>query len=363
MNKVLQKLSIYIIIICLLVASTLFATPFTSAQNKEYYVVIEESTNRVLYESNSNDKKPMASTTKIITALTVLESANLEDEVVIPKEAQGVEGSSVYLKAGDIYTVKDLLYGLMLQSGNDCAVALAIHVAGSIEKFASLMNEKAKEAGAFNTNFTNPHGLHDKEHFTTAYDLAILTSLAYKNPSFVEIVSSKKYKFNDRYIYNKNKLLSSFEGADGVKTGYTTIAGRCLVSSSKREDMRVICVVLDCYDMWNKSAYLMNKAHEEYTLTKIVSTSDVYNAKVFGGINPNVSCSTFNDVYYPLNSKESEKIKYDLSLNDLNAPVYKNQFCGTIKVYLDKCLIFEENIYTIDNVRKKTLFDQLKEWF
>lgn len=359
MCKLLRKSLIYIILFVFL--SYLFFNYYATvyAVENSSYIVIEETSNRILYSSNERVKLPMASTTKIVTAIVTIENANLDDEVVIPREAQGVEGSSVYIKAGEKYTVRDLLYGLMLRSGNDCAVALAIHVSGSVESFVDLMNEKALSVGAFDTNFSNPHGLHDDNHYTTAYDLAILTSNAYKNQTFKEIASSKKYNLKGSYIYNKNKLLSTFDGADGVKTGYTTKSGRCLVSSSTRQNMRVICVVLNCYDMWNKSMELMNKAHSEYSMQKILSTDSTLYTNVIKGAQNKCQCSIRKDVYYPLTKSEINDIEYEHTVYDLYAPVYKGQNCGTVKVYLDKHLIFEENIYTISNIRKKTFLESL----
>lgn len=324
------------------------------------YVVIEQSTGRVLDEYNKDVPLPIASTTKIVTALVVLEHANVDEEVVIPREAQGVEGSSIYLKAGDVYTVKDLLYGLMLRSGNDAAVALAIHVSGSIESFSNLMNEKALSIGALNTRFTNPHGLHDDKHYSSAYDMAIITANAYNNPTFCEIASSKRYLLKGNYIYNKNKLLTIYEGADGVKTGYTTKSGRCLVSSSMRNGMRVICVVLNCYDMWDKSMELMNKAHQNFLMTNVASVEDTVDISVYKGVQSTVSGGLKNDLYYPLRKDEEDEISYKCEVYDLVAPVYTGTIGGNLKIYHNNRLIFEENIYTINNVQKKTILDWLR---
>ncbi len=194
----------------------------------ECMIVLERDTERVLNEKNADKKRPMASTTKIATAITVIDNVTDLDKIVrVPAAAVGVEGSSIYLEKDEELTVRDLLYGLMLQSGNDCAAALAITTAGSIENFATLMNETAAKVGADNTNFVNPHGLHHDEHYTTARDLGKITAYAMKNPIFREIVGTKRYvmpwkdREYDRVIVNKNKILSTYEGGDGVKTGYT----------------------------------------------------------------------------------------------------------------------------------------------
>lgn len=220
--------------------------------------VIEVSSRRILHEKDAMLPLPNASTTKIVTALIVIEDCFLSDEVVIPPEAEGVEGSCVYLRAGETYTVEALLYGLMLRSGNDAAAALAIYHSGSVAAFAQVMNERVLLLGAEHTHFSNPHGLPDAAHHTTARDLALITAAAMENETFRAIVSAKRYAPYD--WYNKNKLLSSFAGACGVKTGYTVQAGRCLVSAAEREGTLIVCVVLDCPPMYERSAQLLEAA-------------------------------------------------------------------------------------------------------
>ncbi len=340
MNKVFYKSTILIILV---VIFCLLFSQFAFASTESAEIVIEQSTGRILHESNASKQMYMASTTKIMTALVTIEKSSPDELVVIPKQAQGVEGSSIYIKAGEVYTVQDLLYGLMLRSGNDSATALAIHVAGSTENFAKLMNEKAKELGALNTNFVNPHGLHDDNHYTTAKDLALITKSAYEKVLFRKIVSSKYYDLKGNRIYNKNKLLATFDGADGVKTGYTTIAGRCLVSSSTRNGMQVICVTLNCYDMWERSKTLMNRVHQNYSMVKVLDKNDTIN------INNNykIIASVRNDRFYPLLDSEIQRI------TQLNTPIIKDNnlksgdYCGFSEIYLDNHLIFKENIYKI----------------
>ena len=253
-------------------------------------ITIENSSNRVLYEHNADQKLPMASTTKIVTAITVIERCgDLEQVVRVPAVAVGVEGSSIYLEKDEPLRIIDLLHGLMLQSGNDCAVALAVTTAGSVEKFAEWMNETAAAVGASNSHFVTPHGLHDDDHYTTARDLALITSHAMKNEIFERIVSTKRYTMPwqgrnyNRVVLNKNKLLSNFEGADGVKTGFTKKAGRCLVSSATRNGMRVISVVLNDGPMFEDCAALMEQAFSEYTLTQLAPTSVCGRTKVIEG--------------------------------------------------------------------------------
>lgn len=233
-------------------------------------VCIEWTTKKVLYGDGENNKTFPASTTKILTALVVLENLQLNQKIKIPKEAVGIEGSSLYLREGEMLTVEDLLYGMMLRSGNDAAVALAIAVSGNITDFAKKMNEKAVECGAVNSNFENPHGLHHPNHYTTAYDLALITAEAMKNQYFRTIISMQKARIGEgestRVISNKNKMLHLYDGANGVKTGYTKNSGRCLVSSAKRDGMQLIAVVLNHGDMWGDSMSILDYGFDNYMM-------------------------------------------------------------------------------------------------
>lgn len=233
-------------------------------------IVVDQKSKKILSSNNAHVRLAMASTTKIMTAMVVLDNVvDIDVQLAIPREAVGVEGSSVYLKRNEIWSVRDLLYALMLRSGNDAAVALSIAVGGSVQGFVDMMNAKASELGLKDTHFTNPHGLHDDNHYTTAYDLAIITAEAMKNPLFKSIVSAKSYVVEGNYTHdryylgNKNKMLLMMEGADGVKTGYTKNSGRCLVSSATRGDTQLICVVLNVHDMWNVSKNLLEKGFEQ----------------------------------------------------------------------------------------------------
>ena len=198
-------------------------------------VLLDASTGRVLYASHAENKSLIASTTKIMTALVICEAGDLDRTVVIPPDAVGIEGSSMYLKAGETLSVRELLYGLMLRSGNDAAVALALADSGSISAFAMWMNEKAAVLGLKNTHYANPHGLDSEENYSTALDLARLTRFALQNPDFAQLVSTKSVTIGDRVLTNHNKLLWQYSGAIGVKTGYTRTAGRILVGAAERD--------------------------------------------------------------------------------------------------------------------------------
>lgn len=216
--------------------------------NSRACVVIDRKTNSVLFGKNENTKKKMASTTKIMTATIIIEKCNLSDTIEISKKAAGTGGSRLGLKTGDKITILDLLYGLMLRSGNDAAVALAEYAGGDINGFAELMNAKALELGLTNTHFETPHGLDSNEHYTTAYELALLSNYALNNPTFAKIVGTKNYTItingSPKDLSNTNELLGNMEGVYGIKTGFTNGANRCLVTACKKNNMDIICVVL-----------------------------------------------------------------------------------------------------------------------
>lgn len=333
-------------------------------------IVIETGNNKILYSQKENEKLAIASTTKIVTAITVIENCkNLDEKVKIKRETLNVEGTSIYLKAGEEWTVKELLYGLMLQSGNDAANALAQHISGSYTEFCATMNSAMHKIGALDTSFTNPHGLDNKEHYSTAKDLAIITSYALKNDTFKQIVSSKSFDINDngtrtfRRFVNKNRLLNSLSGCIGVKTGYTSKAGRCLVSACERNGMQIVCVVLNCGPMFEKSVELIEKAFTQYKLYQILESYNCFTEiPVKDGNKSFIKIFNKNGFGVVLNEKEREliRVEYDFP-NYLTAPIKKEQIVGTIKIYNDKELIFSENIYTIDKVESMDVKSKLSE--
>ncbi len=235
-------------------------------------IVIDALSGKILYEKNADEKRGMASTTKIMTAIAALEKGNPKDMVKISNHAANIEGSSMYLKEGEEISLENLVYGLMLVSGNDAATAIAEHISGSEEKFADFMNEKAKEIGADNTHFTNPHGLANDEHYTTAADLAKIAAYGLKNRTFSQIVSTqsktiKRQALGEITLVNHNKLLKTYEGCVGVKTGFTKATGRCLVSAAERNGMLLVCVTLNAGDDWNDHKKLMDYAFNNYGVT------------------------------------------------------------------------------------------------
>jgi D-alanyl-D-alanine carboxypeptidase (penicillin-binding protein 5/6) len=239
------------------------------ASDNSSYIVMEADKMEVLKSYNENAKLPMASTTKIMTALIVIENCKLDEKVTIPAQAVGIEGSSIYLREGEVLTVEELLYGLMLRSGNDSSVALALYVAGSVENFAIMMNIRAESMGLTNTHFVNPNGLHDDNHYTTSFDLGTIACVAMQNPIFRNIVGTKTTVIAEgestRYLKNKNKILYNYEGGNGIKTGYTKKAGRCLVASAERNGVTMISVALNRSAMFEECSSLLDYAFENFS--------------------------------------------------------------------------------------------------
>ena len=246
-------------------------------------VLVDGESGNVLFGKNIDEQMLIASTTKIMTALVALEHTNIDDEIEIPVEATLVEGSSMYLKAGEKYTVRDILYGLMLVSGNDAAEALAIHVAGGDEAFALLMNEKAKALGMENSSFANPHGLDDPMHYSTARDMAVLMIGAMENQQFREITGAKSHTVKEQTLVNHNKLLWNYEGVNGGKTGYTMAAGRTLVSSAVRDGKQLIAVTLSDPDDWKDHASLYDWGFANFEYKRIDPGKEYIRLPVISG--------------------------------------------------------------------------------
>lgn len=355
-------------LVCAVFLSLYMPVQAQAVQCSRAEVVIEVTSGRILCSRNEKECLPVASTTKILTAIIIIEDCDLGARVCIPEEAAGIEGSSIYLTAGEVLTVRDLLHGLMLRSGNDCAAALALYHSGSMDKFAAVMNERARMIGAENCTFRNPHGLPQEGHLASALDMAKIAAYALRNKTFSEIVNCRQYAVEDggcgyaRTLTNKNKMLSLYEGADGVKTGYTKEAGRCLVSSATREGMRLVCAVLDSPDMYNRSAELLDDCFARYSMREL------FNGEKFereiptdgtAGKKCRVSC--FGQFFYPLAEGEEKFVEVRETLPDILAlPVHKGDETGKIDVYLQNQLIFSEKIVSIMDVQK-SYFDYLRD--
>ena len=318
-----------------LLAAVLFFPLSAQATSAHSAILMDAQTGRVLYEKNADEQSLIASTTKIMTALVVCEQCNVLDRVRISKEAVGIEGSSVYLKEGEVLTVQELLYGMMLHSGNDAAVALAIYCGGTVEGFAQLMNDKAYRLGMKNSHFVNPNGLDAPGHYSTARDLAVLAAYAMENPIFRQTVSTKTVSVGQRQLTNHNKLLWQVEGADGVKTGYTRAAGRILVSSATRDGRRLIAVTINDGNDWQDHAHLLRDGFSGYSIKNIVREGEcLAKAEVIGGEEESVALLAATDFSYALSACEHPEI-ITSGTGFVYAPIECGQQAGVAYVVLD----------------------------
>lgn len=335
----------------LMVAILLFPVK-TYAISAQKAIVTDGTTGRVLYEKDADSRSLIASTTKIMTALIVCEQCNVLDRVRIPKEAVGIEGSSMYLREGEVLTVQELLYGLMLRSGNDAAVALAIYCGGTVEGFAQLMNDKAHLLGLSGTHFENPHGLDSPGHYSTARDLAVLSSYAMKNPIFAQTVSTKNVTIGNRTLQNHNKLLWRLDGADGIKTGFTKAAGRILVSSVSRQGRRLITVTINAGDDWNDHEHLIESGFHNYTIQKIVSEGQrIGTASVMGGDHEWVDVIAGADFYYALAAEEKPYIQMG-GRSMVYAPVVEGQDAGEAYICIGDTTVGKVPVYFNETVEQ-----------
>ncbi len=277
----------------LMAAFTVFDARADVSVSARSAILMEASTGAVIFEKEPDERLLIASTTKLMTALVAVENASLEDTVTVPAECVGVEGSSMYLKAGEELSLRELLYGLMLESGNDAAVAVAVHVAGSVEKFVELMNDRAASLGLENTHFVNPHGLNAEGHYSSARDLAKIMAEGMKNPLFAEIATTKSISFGARSYSNHNKLMWSYEGMEAGKTGFTKKAGRTLVTCAERDGLRLICVTLNDGDDWRDHTALYDMGFELWEARVVADAGDIVGrvpvisgAAPFAGVRP-----------------------------------------------------------------------------
>lgn len=361
------------------VDNTAIVTSSNSVSEPEIYsrraLVFERNSKTVLFEKNSKEQCKMASTTKIMTSILILENCNLSDMVTISAKAGSTTGSRLGIHANDIVSVNDLLYGLMLCSGNDTAVALAEYCSGSVEEFANLMNNKAQELQLSSTHFVTPHGLDNDEHYTTAYDFAILTDYAMNNPLFLQIVGTKYYTVTingiSKSIHNTNELLGVIPSVYGIKTGYTSGAGRCLITAAKENNLDIIVIVFGADTKkirTDDSSKLINYIFSNYVavdLSKLVS--DKYNEytsfllplidipKSSGSLTTKLD--NINYSYYPVKKELANSVSASIETVDLYAPVNENQIVGNINVYLNDSKIFSTNILSASYISKKSSFD------
>ena len=305
----------------------------------------EPESGTFIYENNADDRRLIASTTKIMTALVIIENCGLDEVVTVPKACESVPGTSLYLRGGSKYTVMELLYGLLLESANDAAYALAVHCSGTIGSFAWLMNKRAEAIGMTNTHFENPHGLDGAEHYSTAHDMALLAAEALKNPTFSLIVSTKTAKVMGRTFSNHNKLLWSVDGLIGVKNGYTQAAGRTLVTACKRNGMTLIYVTLSDADDYNDHAAAYDWGFEGRKVFRTAAVGEPCAAiQVVSGDKSHVRVVPTSQTAFLLD--EDEEITQEIYLpNFVYAPVAAGDYAGMIVYEKDG-----EEIYRADLV-------------
>lgn len=303
-------------------------------------ILIERTTGKVLLAHNSREKLPMASTTKIMTALLAMERGNMEEIVTVGRNAYGVPGTSIYLSLGEKITLHDLLCGLMLASGNDAAVAIAEHIGGDVQTFCEMMTQRAAELGCTDTVFTTPHGLPAEGHCTTAHDLALIAREAMSHELFRQIVSTRRASIPwegrsySRILNNKNKLLSDYEGATGIKTGYTRAAGRCLVFGAQRDGLEVIGVVLNCSDWFSEAARLMDMGFAKYEMFTALGEGEMVRVlPVKDGTQKTVVITAGGKLAAPVAVNDIPVLEYDLP-EEITAGLAKGERIGEARMLL-----------------------------
>ena len=354
-----------------------------SSINSRACIVFDRDSKMILYGKNEQKQVKMASTTKIMTATIVIENCNLSDTIEVSKKAASTGGSRLGLKSGDKITIKDLLYGLMLVSGNDAAVALAEYVGGDIQGFANLMNNKANELGLTNTHYESPHGLDSEGHYTTAYELAKLTDYALKNETFSNIVGTKNYTVTingyPKNLSNTNELLGNLNGIYGVKTGFTNGANRCLVTSCKRGDMDIICVVLGAdtknfrtkdsiklieYAFNNFTYINANEIATMYFETWITNNLENLSINKASCKSPKLTLETLENPIISINKDSYNNISTNISINtNLEAPISSNTILGTLSIDLEGKNLATLNITSSTDINRKDIFYYLNYFF
>ncbi len=330
-------------------------------------VVMEASTGKILYSRNMDERRYPASTTKIMTLIVALEEGNLDDMVSASENASHTEGSTIWLEPGEKMRMLDLLYGMMLVSGNDATVAVAEHIAGSVDAFARQMTDRAHEIGAVHTSFVNSSGLPDERHYTTAHDLALIAAYGYRNPMFEQIVSTKETQIPwnkndyDRVLRNENRMLWLYDGGNGVKTGYTDAAGRCLVSAAKRDGIQLVAVVLDSKYMWNDSIALLNYGFEKIHPVKLAAkNSTIKTVDVIAGQKKSLELKLSDDLEVPMADQEQGKFSQVIHTPErVYAAVHQGDVIGQLDILYDGKKVASADLLAAESIEKKSFFATL----
>ena len=343
MKKVISLALTMLIILGYLTNSRVQAKAAQLNVNARCAIAVDAKSKIVLFEKNSHDIVPMASTTKIITALVTIKYGNLDKKVEISERAAKINGSTVGYKKGEQISIRELLVGLLLRSGNDAAIAISEGVAGSVEEFVKLMNEYGSEIGLMDTHFESPHGLDSDYHYTTAYDLAIATVKAKESTTFNEIVSSKAFQGEEqefsRSYNNINKILWLMPQANGVKTGYTGNAGKCLVASLKVQDNDVVVVLLNSSSRWEETKKIAGYIEKNYSYKKMFSEGEV--AGELEAKNGNIKMIYRRDIIIPMRSDKNYFVKL-IKPEVKNKKIYKGDNVGAISIYSEDKLIYSD---------------------
>lgn len=351
------------LVLCILMALPLFSPKIYAAApdfsvSALSAVVINAETGSIVYEKGAFAQRAMASTTKIMTALLTIEAGDLDKKFTADSYAIQVEGTSMGLQQGDIVTRRALLYGILLPSGNDAANAAAVSVSGSMDKFVELMNKKAEELGLTNTHFANPSGLDAEGHYTTAYDLAMLTKTALENPTFAEICrcADARVEFGNppylRRLANSNKMLWQYEGCYGVKTGFTDNARRCLVSAAERDGVKLICVTLNAPDDWEDHRKMLDYGFDQVTKTEVILPS-LLSVPVIGGTEEQTKLSLSEKVILPLSRDEIKSVSFKVYAEPfLYAGFEQGKKVGTVEIFLDGELLRRADLITSEGVER-----------
>ena len=357
----------------------LYLNVFASVINKSYInidspsaVVIDNASGRVLYEKNAYQKRAMASLTKIMTSILLVENCSMDEKIKVPAQATWQGGSTVGLKKDDMVSVKSLLYGMLLPSGNDCACTVAIYLGGTIEGFAKMMNQKALDIGAKDTNFVTPHGLDDPNHYSTAYDLALITKYALQNKYINEAVNTVQANIDfgsfSKTLTNTNALLRKYPYIDGVKTGFTNNANRCLIASATKDDFRIIAVVLGAdttEKRFGDAKNLIDATFERYKIRDISNYLNWYvKIPVYKGNIKYFETKLSQNLIMPLTDQEYDSIYIKQQLIPvINPPTTKGAKVGDISLNIENEEIYSIPVYTDLDIYKKNIFDYMKDAF
>ncbi|MGI6684850.1 MAG: D-alanyl-D-alanine carboxypeptidase family protein [Bacillota bacterium] len=344
--------------------ATAFAIPEITAKSA---ILIDATSGRVLYEKNAHERLPQASTTKITTALVALENADLTKKIKIPHDFLNPGESSIYLEPGEVHSLEDLMYSLLLKSANDAADAIAIGIAGSLDKFISMMNKRVADLGLKNTHYVNSHGLHHEDHYSTAYDLAMIAKEALKNQEFRKMIVTNRHTLPwagneyQRVVYNGNKLLGKYEGADGVKTGYTRQAGSCLVGSATRNGMQLIAVVLNCNSMYDELSSLLDYGFENYQMKDFFKKNQpVKELAIDGGKSEKVKILVEKPLSIALTKEEISQVQKSIYLpQTVKAPVKKGQRMGVAVIKINDEITLTTELIANNIVEKRSFISNL----